>query len=197
MTTADLTQHVSIRSILFGSDQAAIDALVNALTSERATSAIRDGLVSLSEVTRAAAANELSKVASGLLNVGLTDVLIMAWRKHSTLAAAARRTADNANTEELVDLATHRISWLYQPYVELFVDNLKVATINFQINLNFEVKGLVVAIRAGRLTAVHAGSCIVTAALAAEGLKIAERTAQFELPFVIHLGDGVPLHTVR
>jgi len=197
MRTADLTQHVSIRNVLFGNDPAAVNSLVDALTSEKATSAIRDGLVSLSEVTRRAAVHQLSQVISGLLNVDLTDVLIMAWRKYSALAAAARRTADSANTEELVDLATHRISWLYQPYVELFVDNLKVATVNVQINLNFEVKGLVVAIRAGRMTAVHAGSCIVTAALAAEDLKIAERTAQFELPFVIHLGDGVPLHTVR
>ena len=197
MRTADLTQHVSIRNVLFASDQAAVDSLVDALTSEKAISAIRDGLISLSDVTRGAAVQELSKVVTGLLNVDLTDVLIMAWRKHSELAAAARRTADNANTEELVDLATHKISWLYQPYVELFVDNLKVATVNFQINLNLEVKGLVVAIRAGRMTAVHAGSCIMTAALAAQNLKIAERTAQFELPFVIHLGDGVPLHTAR
>jgi hypothetical protein len=197
MTTADLTQHVSIRDVLFGSDQAAVGSLVDVLTSERTTSAIRDGLVSLSEVTRGAAVHELSKVVSGLLNVDITDVLIMAWRKQSELAAAARRTADNANTEELVDLATHKISWLYQPYVELFVDNLKVATVNFHINLNLEVEGLVVAIRGGRMRAVHAGRCIMTAALAAEDLKIAERTARFELPFVIHLGDGVPLQTVR
>src|SRR5262245_25854682 len=125
MRTADLTQHVSIRNVLFGSDPAAVNSLVDALTSEKATSAIRDGLVSLSEVTRRAALQELSKVISGLLNVDLTDVLITAWRKHSELATAARRTADSANTEELVDLTTHRISWLYQPYVELFVDNLK------------------------------------------------------------------------
>jgi hypothetical protein len=36
----------------------------------------------------------------------------------------------------------------------------------------------------------------MTAALAAEGLKIAERTAQFELPFVIRLGGGLPLQMV-
>jgi hypothetical protein len=71
MTTADLTRHVSVRIALFGSDQVATDSLVEPLTS---ASVVHDALVGLSDLTRAAAVQELSNAVNGLLDLGVTDI---------------------------------------------------------------------------------------------------------------------------
>jgi hypothetical protein len=197
MTTAHLVGPISVRTVLFGSQQQALDVLREVITSGDAGSVISEALAELSHVTRAAAVGEFSRVASGLLDLDLTDILTMAWQKHTAITAAARRTTDAPGAEELVELVTHTISWVHRPYVELLVDDLKVATVHFELKLDFEVKCLVVAIRAGRITAIHSGDCSMTAALAAEGAKIAERQTELDLPLVIRLGNGLPMRTMQ
>ncbi|MDN5767082.1 MAG: hypothetical protein L0H96_10550 [Humibacillus sp.] len=198
MTTTDLAEPISVRTMLFGSDEDAVEVLRAAVTSGHAASLLGDALATVSAATGSAVVEEFTKVVAGLFAIDLTDALMMGWRSHQTLMAAARRTAQAADTEELVDLVTHEISWAQEPYVELFVDGLKVATVHFQLSLNLEVKALVASINGGRLTAVHSGSCTLTAALtaqtlAAKALTLAERSAHVDLPLVLHLGRGLPL----
>jgi hypothetical protein len=165
----------------------ALDALGKAITSGDAGRNLSQALADLSHLTRAAAVGEFSRVASGLLDLDLTDILTMAWQKHADITAACRRTTNAPGTEELVELVTHTISWAHRPYVELFIDGLKVATVQFELKLDFEVKCLLVAIRAGRITALHSGDCSMTATFAAEGAKIAKRQMDLDLPLVIRL----------
>ena len=125
----------------------------------------------------------------------LCAVAVKAWRTHSTILAAARRTAQSPHTREPVEVATHDVSWAQEPYVEaFFVDGIRAATVHFEeAALGLEVTSLVVAIAGGRLTAVHSGRCEVVASLTAEGRMLAKRATQVELPLVLRLGDGIPL----
>jgi hypothetical protein len=123
--------------------------------------------------------------ALGLVAQTTRDLVVAGWRKQGQLAAAAERTAANPGTSELVELATHRVSSVHHPYVELLVNDVRVTTVNFELDLEFEIKALVATMRAGHLVSLHSGDCDLSATLAAEGVQLASRRAQLELPLIV------------
>ena len=96
----------------------------------------------------------------------------------------------------MVKLATHRISSVHRPYVELLVNGVHLANVNFELEIEFVVTALVVTVREGHVVSVRAGECDVVATLAAEGFRLASRREHLELPLVVrwplllHLGGG-------
>jgi hypothetical protein len=60
-----------------------------------------------------------------------------------------------------------------------------VATVTFDLEVEFVVKALVVTVRDGHVVSLHTGSCDVAATLAAEGIQLASRRGHFELPLVV------------
>ena len=139
----------------------------------------------VSEAGREAAGNQVAVVAHGLLDLDLGDLVIAGWRKQGELAAAAERTAANPGSSEVVELATHRVSSAHHPFVELLVNDVHVATVTFDLDIEFVVKALVVTVRDGHVVSLHTGACDVAATLAAEGIQLASRRAHFELPLVV------------
>jgi hypothetical protein len=72
-----------------------------------------------------------------------------------------------------------------------------VATVQLGLSLTFGVTALLAKINAGRLVALLAGRCDVTAALAIQGSDLVTRQARFELPGVIPLSPGIRLLAAR
>jgi hypothetical protein len=60
-----------------------------------------------------------------------------------------------------------------------------VATVTFDLAVEFVVKALVVTVRDGHVVSIHTGACDVAATLAAEGIQLASRRGHFELPLVV------------
>ena len=193
MTTTELPQPSAVSTILFGSQENAVGALKEGLASSSVAGVLGTALAGLSSATRDAAVGELSTVISSLLRLDLAHILLAGWRKHGALVAAARRTATAPDTQELVEMVTHTINWSDEPYVELFVDGLRVATVTIQLTLDLDVQALVATVARGHLVAVHSGRCTVRAALSTEEVRLAEQTAHIDLPLVLPLGSGVPL----
>jgi hypothetical protein len=136
-------------------------------------------------MARAAAEDQVGVVADGLLNLDLGDLVAAGWRKQERLAAAARRTAANPGSAERIELATHRISSIHRPSVELLLNDTHVTEVNFELDVKFVIKGLEVTVREGRVVSLHAGECDVSATLAAEGIRLASRQRTYELPLVV------------
>ena len=196
MTTAIAAQPFAVSTFLFGEDQDTEQALAQALHEHGVLGFMGTALEHVSEDGREAASNQVAVVAHGLLDLDLGDLVIAGWRKQGQLAAAAERTAANPGTSELVELATHRVSSVHHPYVELLVNDVPVTTVNFELDLEFEVKALVATVRDGHLVSLHSGDCDLSATLTAEGVRLASRHQQFSLPVVVrwplllHLGGG-------
>ncbi len=184
---------VTARAFLFGDEGDAVATLADVLTSGRVGSAIGGALQPLAQATRATAIRELSRVASGLFDFDITDLLVTGWRKHSILTQAARRTIAAPGSEERIDLATHRISVAHHPYVDLIVDDVRVTTVDFDLQLDFDVKALSAVVRSGKLVEIATGRCDITGTLAIERVNALTRTAQFDLRLLIRLDRGIPL----
>jgi hypothetical protein len=185
MTTAIAAQPFTVSTFLFGEDRDTEQALAQALHEHGVLGSAGTALELVSEAGREAASHQVAVVANGLLNLDLGDLVVAGWRKQGQLAAAAERTAANPGTSEVVELATHRISSAHHPFVELLVNDVHLATVTFDLEVEFVVKALVVTVRDGHVVSLHTGACDVAATLAAEGIQLASRQAHFELPLVV------------
>ena len=185
MTTAIAPQPFTVSTFLFGEDQDTEQALAQALHEQSVLGSTGTALDLVSKAGREAAGNQVAVVAHGLLDLDLGGLVVAGWRKQGQLAAAAERTAANPGNSEVVELATHRVSSAHHPFVELLVNDAHVATVTFDLEVEFVVKALVVTVRDGYVVSLHTGACDVAATLAAEGIQLASRRAHFELPLVL------------
>jgi ribosomal protein L12E/L44/L45/RPP1/RPP2 len=140
MTTAITTQPITTSVFLFGKDQDAGQALAQALDEHGVLGSLDTALQLVSQAGRQAADSQVATVAHGLLDLDLDDLVVAGWRKQGQLAAAAERTAANPGSSEVVELASHRTSSVHRPFVELLVNDVHVATINFELDVEFVVK---------------------------------------------------------
>jgi hypothetical protein len=189
MTVTSTEQPLTARSLLF--DQAGKDAgLLARAIDEQAVAA---ALPRLSRAGRAAAAAELTGVAQGLLDLDLAGLAVAGWRKHRNLLAAATRTVEHPGSTEVVELATHRITSVHQPSVDVLVDGVRVAVVRLELKVELLVRALVATVRLGYLVGLRSGSFDVRVALAVAGREVTVGQASLASPLFVRLGDGIPL----
>ncbi len=196
MTPAVQDRPSTTLDLLFGAGQDAPGALADQILSAGGGS-LGHALENLPKATCEAAVSEATTQAAGLLDIDLISLLVAGWRAHHDLAAAARHTLAAPGSTELVDLATHQITTSQQPSVTVLVDGHRVATLQLDLSVVFDVSALGAGISAGRLVALHSGRCDITATLAIQGTTVITRQAHLELPGVIPLGPGIRLLPAR
>jgi hypothetical protein len=142
---------------------------------------------------RAAAGREVTGAMLRLLEFDLGAVLAAGWQTAGALVNAARSTLNVAGSTEVVELASHRVSAVHQPAVDVLFDGHAVASLSMEIRATFEVHSLVGTVRAGRLVNVECGQCDATVAVLVAGQELARRTERFDAPLLVQLGNGIPL----
>lgn len=189
MTTAVQNAPRTATDLLFGPGASAPEALADQIMSAHADR----GLHRLPRQTREAAVLEAAAAAAGLLDGDLTGMIVAGWRTHHDLVGAARRTLAAPTTTELVDLVDHQVTTTQQPSVAVLVDGRQVATIQVSLSVEFDIGALVAGIKAGRIVAIHAGHCEVTATLGIQGTAVLTRKERFDLPGAIEVKPGIRL----
>lgn len=195
MSTATLTAPVTVRSLLLG-DRPGTDTAdgLGRLLSDHGTA--REALRDVRNLPAAAVhsvEHEVGSVLDGLLDLSLADIVVSCWRKHRSLTEAAGRTLAAPGTEEVVALATHRMTVSYSPHVDLFVDEVKVATFRFELVVVLEATGLSAVVTRGDLVAVQGGDWVATATLSLEGARLAERRSRVAPAVMLPLPHPLPL----
>jgi hypothetical protein len=178
--------------LLFGQAEDATEALAREISSV-ADKNLGRVLEIFPEATRAAAVREATNAAAKLLDVDLIGVLVDGWREYRDITSAARHTLAVPGSTELVSLAKHQVAMAQQPYVDVLIDNKHVATIQLGLSLVFDVNTLEAGIKVGRLVAIHAGYCDITATLAIQGRNVITKSVRIQLPGVIPVTPGVRL----
>jgi hypothetical protein len=65
--------------------------------------------------------------------------------------------APDGSCTEVVELATHSITWTHKPQIDVLVNDARVATVHLDLSISFKVKGLVATVRYGRLVGAGSG----------------------------------------
>ena len=191
MSSGVFDTSLTVQSFLLG--DSGDTSLGRKLTEQGVARSTLGGMRRLSTAALHAVDQEIGAVASGLLELDLGDILLAGWRKYSALTDAARRTLAAPASEEVLQLATHRITSVYLPRVDLFVDDQKIATVEFDLTMVFDLTGLAAVVKAGDLIALQSGECLVTATLSLEHARLAERRGKLDLAQQIRLNPPISL----
>ena len=151
------------------------------------------GLGRLPAAVRATAVREAATVAAGVLQVDLAGVLVGGWREYRNIVTAARRTLAAPGSAELVSTVTHQVTVAQHPSVSVLVDSRRVAVLQLDLSIVFDVSALVMLISGGYLVAIRSGRCDVTVTLAVQRTELMTRQAHFELPGLVAVGHGIRL----
>jgi hypothetical protein len=184
------TQSHTAAAVLFGDNSP--DTAAARLSDDTASEGVTAKL-NIEPALQVAARREIATAASGLLQIELVDLLVAGWRKYEDLLAAARRSLASPGATELVNLATHRVTANEHPYVDVLIDGAKLATVDLDLSVVFDVSLLIAAVRSARIVALHSGRCDITASLAVDGAEVATGHDVVDLPMVVTLGAGIPL----
>jgi hypothetical protein len=181
------TQPLTARVFLFGPHDNG-ERLTQALD-EQGVGNFLSGLQDLSREGLAAVRAELAAAAQKLVDVDLGDLVVGGWRTHADLIAAAKRTIEAPNTSAVVNLVKHTVTSSHNSSIDIFVEDVRVAIVAFELNAAFGMKGLAATIRHGRLVTLSDGSCDVKVALSAEGRQLGRQQNSVQLPLLIRLGE--------
>jgi hypothetical protein len=179
-------------SILFEQEDAG-DAVRGALNDWGGLQTVTDGLAAIPAGLREAALERLGGVVAEALDLDVTSVLKLGWQRYSSLTDAARRSVDTPGAEEVVELATHRITSSHEPHVELIYDDVPIATIALRIDLKLDLHAVQAVIAGGRLVALRSGRVDLHADLSCEGVPVKSATRSVDLNLVMELGAGIAL----
>lgn len=191
--TATTTESPTAVQILFGSGDDAVDPLADSLDESAVVSTLGTAFSGLAKAGRKAMGREVAAVVARLLDLEFSRLLLAAWRKHDALAQAGRRTFEAPGAQEVVELLAHRITSAHRPSVDLSIDGVRLATLNFELQLSFLVEGLIATVYSGELVQIDSGNCDVAATLACEEIEIARGKGHFELPLAVRLEEPLRL----
>ena len=188
MTTAPASQPITFGGLLFSDN-----SIASALESTGTADVVREKLANFTQATRNEAVQEVERISNELLDLNLVDVLLGALRIYEDLRAAGRRTMATPDSEEIVELVSHRVTLDNQPSIDLLVNGAHVASVHLLLSLVIDIQALTAVVREGRLTALQIGRCDVNASVNIEGTMVARKHAQLQLPVSLHMGTGLPL----
>lgn len=192
MSTPAPASGVTARALLFG------DAgLVSSLENSGVPSTLSEQLHGFAETTRDEATRQLGMVTSDLLDLDLTELVLNAWRTHAELKAAGERTLLARDSEELVDLVSHEVTFDDQPSIDLLVNGRHVASVHLSLSLTIDIDALTAIVKGGRLIGVRVGRCRVDGRVCIEDNCVAHRRTELQLPFSLRLGSGLSLVNPR
>jgi len=150
-------------------------------------------LGALATATRHAVAAQLAASVADVVGFDLVGVVVAGWKKYDALVDAARRTAEDPSTTEVVELVAHRITSVHRPTIDLLFDGVLVGTLHVEATLDCLLQGVVGTVARGRLIALRYGRCDATATVLADGVEIARRTGVLDLGLRTSLGSGIEL----
>ena len=196
MNSTTTTGALTARAVLYG-DEAGAGALGRSLgqaISERGTAhGVLLGARSFTRSSLEAVDVEIGRVAAGLLELDLGEVLIAGWRKYTAITDAARRTVHSPGSTEVVELATHRLTSAYRPHVDLMLGETTLKKIELALVLTFDVVGLAAIVREGCLVGLRGGDCLVSATLDLDSARLVSREHRVDPELVVTLDPPVAL----
>jgi len=198
MTSATMQTGLTVRTFLLGSRPGDETTKIRQLLSENnVVSRCGGDLTRLTQQGRQATEEQLASVTAGLLDLDLGDLLIYGWRTRERLLAAARQTRQIPGRQEVVQLGTHRITWSYDPTIELLIDGVKVHTFRFRLTVTFDIDVVALIVRDGLLTGLKAEDGTVTGTLTLEmpggDIDLLTQQRKINLHLIVNIGHGMPL----
>jgi hypothetical protein len=139
--------------------------------------ALRDALSGTGVAGKAVRQSEarLGDTLANVLDTDVGDLVLHAWTTQSELGAAMRRTRGGLAESEDVVLADHTITSTHHPSIEVHVNETRVATVTFDVDLSIVLQSVVAVVINGDIAEFRSGDVVLRATLSTSGQVIVER----------------------
>ncbi len=187
---------LSLKSLFFsdGDDEELADASLIDLESD-----IKDQLPKLA---LGSVKEEVSSKIGEVLDVGLDDVMVSAWKKYEGFLEYADPEKHPPEETILVPLAKHQVQSAHKPHVDLKIKDVMIGSIQLDVQVALKLEGIVLKVQGGKIHDLRAGSCQASGSLkcslkskigSKDLLNLKKETGKFQLKGAVQLGDGIPI----
>lgn len=140
------------------------------------------------------ARHQIDQALQNVLSVPLSDILGGGWNKYRALIEYRDRKKHPADEVALVPLHEHTISSSHKPQIEIFLNERKIGSLDFEVELALEMEMAILKIRDGKIWEVEAGSCNGRGTVMFGPAVLFERkTSSVRLPRMISFTDGLAI----
>jgi hypothetical protein len=157
-------------------------------------SSLKDSVLKEAKVSWPGVFKQIEEKIPDLLNIGIPDILLMAWNKYSILLKYLDKDKYPPDETFLVNLVDHTIKSEHHPFIEILFNEVPKTRIDFTITISLAFKGIILKIQDGKIMEIMTGSCKAKGSVKCENLVLPEMESDsFTLPGSIKLGDGIPI----
>lgn len=167
---------------------------LSSVESSKQISTVRDKIIKEAKCKWPIAFEIIIKKIADILDIGILDIMVMAWNKYRILLKYADREKYPPDETFLVPLAEHTIKSEHCPSIEILINGNPIGKINFNITVSLMVEGIILKIQDGKIKEITTGTCKGKGTVMCENIVILEKqTESISLPGSIDLGEGIPI----
>ena len=131
---------------------------------------------------------DLKDSTDKMLKMTPLDILLEGWKKYAEVRKALEDSKKKPTEPILKPLVKHTITSTHKPYIELYMDEVMVKKIDFQVKASLEVESATLKILNGQVIQILGGTCLGKFELKHDDKTLTElKTAKFALPGSIRL----------
>ena len=136
----------------------------------------------------------LIRQVSDLLNIDILEILARGWGKYSEFLEYLDKEKYPPDETVFVPLIEHKLISKHSPSLQLVINEKSLGKIEFDVNLEFLLKGAILKIRDGRIMGAKIGTVEGKGDVQYDGFKLFEAESQpIGLPVNIDLNPGIPI----
>lgn len=125
---------------------------------------------------------EIVNTSLKLLETKLKDILERGWVKYNEVQKFLDGVEFSDEETFMIPLVEHTIFSEHHPKIEVRIGEFYVGAINFELQLQLVLSGIILKITDGKICGVKAGKCISQSVLSCEGVTLYEDEG-FEFEF--------------
>lgn len=140
---------------------------------------------------KTAVETDIQKTSDSMLAMTPMDVILQGWKRHREVGRALDDSRKKPTEPILKALLKHTIKSTHKPYVEIFLEDVSVGKVPFELLISFDVEGATLKILNGEIMSVMSGSFQGAIKLSLVGETLAEvKTKRIELPSTLDVAPG-------
>lgn len=140
------------------------------------------------------ARSAIDQALQSLLEVSLIDILGGGWNKYRALIEYRDRKKHPSEEVALFPLHEHTITSTHKPQIEIYVNDRRIGSIDFEIQLVLELETAILKIQDGKIWEIQTGSCRGTGILMYGPAVLYERkTSKVQLPKLMSFSKGLAI----
>ncbi len=136
----------------------------------------------------------LIRQVSDLLNINIMEILAGGWSKYSEFLQYLDKDQYPPDETVYVPLIEHTLTSKHSPFLQPVINEKSLGKIEFDVYLEFLLKGVILKIRDGRIMGAKIGTVEGKGDVQYDGFKLFEAENQpIGLPVNIDLNPGIPI----